>query len=110
MDLGSPGLSVVAANVGAYRGTLTRGGPVWAAGSYAFEVNGCLPNRHLWVAHKEARGPDKWGNGPLAASSPDPLVAVTRMCGLLCMCSTSLGTPQRGQSRVVTSTNCSTSG
>jgi hypothetical protein len=29
---------------------------------------------------------DKWGNGPLAASSPNPLVAVTRMCGLLCMC------------------------
>jgi len=52
-------------------------------------VNGCLPNWHLWVADKEARGPaDIWGNGPLAASSPDPLVAVTRMCGLLCMCST----------------------
>ena len=36
-------------------------------------VNGCLPNWHLWVADKEARGPaDIWGNGPLAASSPDP--------------------------------------
>ena len=61
-------------------------------------VNGCLPNWHLWVADKEARGPaDIWGNGPLAASSPGPLVAVTRMCGLLCMCSTALGTPQRSQ-------------
>ena len=63
-------------------------------------VNGCLPNWHLWVADKEARGPaDIWGNGPLAASSPGPLVAVTRMCGLLCMCTTALGTPQRGQTR-----------
>ena len=70
------------------------------SGSYAFVVNGCLPNWHLWVADKEARGPaDIWGNGPLAASSPDPLVAVTPMCGLLCMCTTALGTPQRGQTR-----------
>jgi hypothetical protein len=33
---------------------------------------------------------DKRGNGPLAVSSPDPMVGVTRICGLLCMCSTAL--------------------
>jgi hypothetical protein len=37
------------------------------------------------------------GERPPGRLVPDPLVAVTRMCGLLCMCSTTLGTPQRSQ-------------
>ena len=42
--------------------------------------------------------PDIGGTAPWPPR-PHPLVAVTRICGLLCMCTTALGTPQRGQTR-----------